>query len=235
MGRNGGGDGGDSRQMNPAFSVHGSVYAHETKPKCRWRVPSVIGFVHAILMEVLMPRFTQFILTTFLTGILTAMPVTIVLSFPSPEKSPEEKAQDNIKDAMNAYNKGVDKQKKAFTHFEKGDTTKAMKELEKAVKEYEKAVSLNDSFPEALSNLGYCLRNLGNYSKALEVYDRALKLKPDFPEAIEYRAVAYLWLGRMDEAKSEYQRLLKIDSTEAAELKVAIEAAESGKLKKGKW
>ena len=156
-------------------------------------------------------------------------------SFPLGKKSPEEAAADSSKQATEAYNKGVDEQQKAFALFEKNDTTKAMKGLEKAVKNYEKAVALNDSFPEALSNMGYCLRNLGNYSRSLEVYDKALKLKPDFPQAIEYRAVAYIWLGRMDDAKSEYARLLKIDSTEAGELKKAIDAAEAGKLKKGTW
>jgi tetratricopeptide (TPR) repeat protein len=182
-----------------------------------------------------MSRFGRILVAVaFLTALALTSP-SFVQAFPSPEKSEEEEAADVRKDALNAYNKGVEKQKKAFEHFDKGDTTKAMKELEKAVKEYEKAVALDDSLPEALSNMGYCLRNLGNYTKALESYDRALKLKPNFPEAIEYRAVAYLWLGRKDEARSEYERLLKIDSTEAAELKAAIDAAEAGKLKKGKW
>lgn len=182
-----------------------------------------------------MSRYTQCGLTLLVAGSLSTALTIPARSFPSPEKSEEEKVQDVRNDAAKSYNKGVGKQKKAFELFEKGDTSKATKELEKAVKEYEKAVSLSDSFPEALSNLGYCLRNLGDYTKALEMYDRALKLKPDFPEAIEYRAVAYLWLGRKDDAKSEYARLLKMDSTEAAELKTAIDAAEAGKLKKGKW
>lgn len=172
--------------------------------------------------------------TALLTLILVTSPARS-FAFPSHEESEAEKVDETRKDATEAYNKGVERQKKALAHFEKGDTTKAMKELEKAVKDYEKAVKLNDSFPEALSNLGYCYRNLGNYTKALESYDRALKLKPDFAQAIEYRGVAYLWLGRKDDARSEYEHLLKIDSTQAAELKAAIDAAEAGKLKKGKW
>ncbi len=182
-----------------------------------------------------MRQIPQSLRIAALSILLVSGSVTHTRAFPSPEKSPEAQARDDVKDAINAYNKGVEKQTKAFALFEKNDTTKAMRELEKAVKDYEKAVSLNDSFPEALSNLGYCRRNLGNYTGALEAYDRALKLKPNFPEAIEYRAVAYLWLGRMDDAKSEYDRLLKMDSTEAAELKEVIEAAQAGKLKKGKW
>ena len=182
-----------------------------------------------------MLRNTKQRFTTLLISTLWLTSVTPAHAFPSPEKSEEEQIQEIRKDATKSYNKGVEKQKKAFEHFEKGDTSKATKELEKAVEEYEKAITQNDSFPEALSNMGYCLRNLGNYTKALEAYDRALKLNPNFPEAIEYRAVAYLWLGRKDEAKSEYERLLKMDSTEAAELKRAIDAAEAGKLTKGKW
>lgn len=164
--------------------------------------------------------------------VLLAAPVR---PFPSHEETPQEKADARRKDATTAYNKGVEKQEKAFTYFEQGDTAKATKELEKAIKEYEKAIVLNDSFPEALSNLGYCQRNLGNYTKALESYDRALKLKPDFAQAIEYRAVAYLWLGRKDEARAAYEQLLKTDTTQASHLKAAIDAAEAGKLKKGKW
>ncbi len=179
-----------------------------------------------------LPLFSLILLLVISLAILPTIPAH---SFPSPEKSEEEKVQDVRKDATESYNKGVEKQRKALEHFAKGDTSKATKELEKAVKEYDKAIAKNDSFPEALSNMGYCLRNLGNYTKALEVYDRALKLKPEFPEAIEYRAVAYLWLGRKVEAKSEYERLLKMDSTQAAELKSAIDAAEVGRLTKGKW
>jgi tetratricopeptide (TPR) repeat protein len=186
-------------------------------------------------MEDVMLRFIHSTLFTLFVSSSCVVQATSAYAFPSPEKSEEEHIQDVRKDAVGSYNKGVEKQKKAFEHFAKADTSKAVKELERAVKEYEKAVALIDSFPEALSNMGYCLRNLGNYTKALEVYDRALKLKPNFPEAIEYRAVAYLWLGRKDDARLEYDRLLKMDSTQAVALKAAIDAAEAGKLTKGKW
>lgn len=141
-----------------------------------------------------------------------------VHAFPSGSKTPEEKADQTVKDATDSYNKGVTHQQRADTLLAHSDSAKASKEFKVALKEYEKATRLNPNFPEAFSNLGYCRRNLGDYTKALEAYDQALKLKPDFPEAMEYRGVAFVKLGRMDDAMAQYDKLKAIDTTEAAEL-----------------
>ena len=147
-------------------------------------------------------------------------------AFPSGSKSPEEKADQMTRDATAAYDLGVEHQRRADTLLAHSDSTKASKEFKVALKEYEKAVKLNPNFPEALSNLGYCRRNLGDYAKALEAYDKALKLKPDFAEAMEYRGVAYVKLGRMNDAIADYIRLKTVDSTEAAELWEVIQKAQ---------
>ena len=159
-----------------------------------------------------------------LCGIFTA-----VHALPSGTKTPEEKADQTVKDATDAYNKGVLHQQRADTLLAHSDSAKASKEFKVALKEYEKAAKLNPNFPEAFSNLGYCRRNLGDYTKALEAYDQALKLKPDFPEAMEYRGVAFVKLGRMDDAMAQYDKLKAIDTTEAAELWQAIRQAQRTK------
>ncbi|MBI5868188.1 MAG: tetratricopeptide repeat protein [candidate division Zixibacteria bacterium] len=146
-------------------------------------------------------------------------------ALPSGKKSPEE----NANEATRAYNLGVEHQQRADNLLARSDSAKAAKEFKVALKQYDKTVKLNPDFPEAWNNLGYCRRNLGDYTRALAAYDQALKLKPDFPEAMEYRGVALVRLGRMDEAMVQYNQLKALDSTQAAELLEAIRKSPGAK------
>ena len=77
---------------------------------------------------------------------------------------------------------------------------------------------------EAHSDLGYCLRRLGNYEKSLKHYNIALEINPTYAEAIEYRGEAYLGLNRVDDAKEAYMTLFKGNSDQAPDLLKAFHA-----------
>lgn len=167
------------------------------------------------------------ILTTILAIGLVFVPST-GWAFPSGKKSPQEETQKKGKEATIEFNKGVDLQKLADSLSHTKDSAKAGSQYKKAAAEYEKAIKLNEAFPEALSNLGYCRRHLGDFKKSLQAYDRALALKPDFAQALEYRGMAYVLMGRLDDAKADYEQLKNIDAQMAIELGAQIEAAEKG-------
>jgi Flp pilus assembly protein TadD len=85
-------------------------------------------------------------------------------------------------------------------------------------------VELRQNFPEAWNELGFSLRQSGQYSEALKAYDRALQLRPNFPEALEYLGETYVKMGRPEEARKILERLRALDSAHARELEAAIQA-----------
>ena len=83
-------------------------------------------------------------------------------------------------------------------------------------------MSLKPAFPAAWNELGFALRNQGNYPDSLKAYDEPLRLRPNFPEALEYLGEAYVKLGRVDDAQKVLERLKPLDAARAAELSEAI-------------
>jgi Flp pilus assembly protein TadD len=83
---------------------------------------------------------------------------------------------------------------------------------------------LKPGYPEAWNELGFALRQTGQYPEALRAYDEALRLRPNFPEAMEYLGEAYVKLGRLDDARAMQVRLKTLDAARAKELEEAIHA-----------
>jgi tetratricopeptide (TPR) repeat protein len=136
--------------------------------------------------------------------------------------------------AVEAYNSGISARNKAWKLEEKlaeeTDTAQQAKlaaKVEKtyraAAKSFKKATGLNPEMYEALNELGYSQRKLGNYEDALVAYDKALELEPSYAQAIEYRAEAYLGLGRLDDAKHAYMKLFEGQSDQAPALLEAMQ------------
>jgi tetratricopeptide (TPR) repeat protein len=160
--------------------------------------------------------------------------ISNAFAFGSGEKTPEEKAAEQEKNAANEYNRGVKNMDKAKEIAARGDSSyafnyratsdaKAKKEYEKAVEKFQKAISYSAEFAEAYNNLGYCYRKLDNLKESLLAYHKALELKPNFPEAHEYLGETYLALDSIDQAKGQLQILQELKSPYADTLMKSIE------------
>lgn len=82
--------------------------------------------------------------------------------------------------------------------------------LTKAVVRYEQALALNPNIPEALSNLGLALKDLGQADAAIARYEQALALKPDAPEILSNLGIVLKQQGRIDEAIACYRKALAL-------------------------
>ena len=119
--------------------------------------------------------------------------------------------------AIEHYNSGISHRDRAWRLEKKLEAAadKARAKLEKKLRnsyraakaEFERAIRYVPTMYEAHSDLGYCLRKLGDYEASLEAYGRALDIQPGYAEAIEYRAEAYLGLNRIEDAKAAYIQL----------------------------
>ena len=71
------------------------------------------------------------------------------------------------------------------------------KDADKLVRQ---ALLINPQSPDAQSNRGNMLRELGDYGGAVTCYDAALRFQPQYPNALNNRAIALTPLGRVEEA-----------------------------------
>jgi len=114
----------------------------------------------------------------------------------------------------------------AEEEYNKGIRAKRSKEWSVATASFRKAVQLKPDYAEAWNELGYALRNSGNYPDSIKAYDEALRLKPRFPEALEYLGEAYVKMGRLDDARQVLERLKPLDRGRAKELADEIAKAQ---------
>ncbi len=80
----------------------------------------------------------------------------------------------------------------AEAEYNKGLQAKAGKRLQEAIGDFRRALDLRPNFPEAWNELGFALRQVGQYAEAVKAYNQALRLRPNFPEALEYLGEAYV-------------------------------------------
>ena len=172
----------------------------------------------------------------FILSILILIPIMVTdsLAFGSKEKSPEEQAAENTRQATEKYNNGVKHMDKAKQYDRQGDSLfafnyratsedKARKEYDKAVKDFQKATSLDTTMVEAFNNLGYCLRKLGELEESLEAYNNALAIDSLYPLAREYRGELFLALSEIEKARHDLSILKQIDSPYADTLSRSID------------
>jgi tetratricopeptide (TPR) repeat protein len=137
--------------------------------------------------------------------------------------------------ASSAYKSGQKHRKRAEKYEKKAAradneksigkyTDKAHVQYEKSIEKYLQAYAYNNSFHQALNELGYAYRKIGDYDDAIRAYNTALSVKPDFAQAIEYRGEAFLALGLFDKTKESYMVLFRTDQDQAALLMAAMQA-----------
>jgi len=113
----------------------------------------------------------------------------------------------------------------ADNQYDRGMRARVAHDWAAAAEAFRRALALRAVFPEAWNELGFALRNQGQYAESLAAYDEALRQRPDFPEALEYLGEAYVKLGRLDDAQRVLERLYPLDPTRAAELAEEIRTA----------
>ena len=148
---------------------------------------------------------------------------------PAPEPTPDEQANQRYNEGLAERDAAWRLEKKLAdpeTPADKRDkiATNLRQAYERAAREFSAAFGLNPAHFQALSDLGYVRRQLGDYEGALEAYGAALELKPDYARAIEYRGEAYLGLNRIADAQNAYRTLQERDAALAAELLGAMQS-----------
>jgi tetratricopeptide (TPR) repeat protein len=157
-----------------------------------------------------------------------------------PTQSPEEKAAQERREAVDLYNDGYKEAEKAKAEMAEADvlaaagdaksaekakkkTESARKRLGKQVDKFMRATQLDPNYHEAWNMLGYSLRKTGDSKKAFEAYWECLRLKPDYVPAHEYLGEAYLEANNLEKAQGELTWLKDKDATLAAELEKKIQ------------
>lgn len=150
------------------------------------------------------------------------------------KKTAEEAERTPEQAAVEAYNTGIESrdaawkiEKELAATTEPAARKKLSAKLEKAFRSaaqsFTAAIGKDPMMYEAHSDLGYCLRKLGDYDASIAAYTKALEIEPRYPNAIEYRAEAYLALNRLEEAKAAYMDLFEGQSDQAPALLEAMQ------------
>jgi tetratricopeptide (TPR) repeat protein len=91
-----------------------------------------------------------------------------------------------------------------------GNTQWGVGDAYEAMSSYDRALALDDSLPEAHSNRGLMLAEMGQPDEALEAQNRALALRPDFVDALINRGNLFIDRSEPDAALADYDRALAL-------------------------
>jgi tetratricopeptide (TPR) repeat protein len=146
----------------------------------------------------------------------------------APQRTPEQMAASSYRAALKNKERALSYEAKAAGIADPKKRTRelerARKQWQSAVANHQKAIQQDAGLYQALNELGFAYRRLGDYENALRAYDRALALKPGFAPAIEYRAEALLAMDRFEETRAAYLELYRVDQDHAALLMQAFDA-----------
>jgi len=81
---------------------------------------------------------------------------------------------------------------------------------EKALPYFLETVKRNPRHADAFFQMGYCLRNLGNYPGAISAYEQAFRIKPEDPEIPSNLCVVYGMVGRFSDAVESCNTALRL-------------------------
>ena len=146
----------------------------------------------------------------------------------APRLTPQQRAAASYNAGINHKKRAQDYEDKAATATDDKDRKKqldkAKDQYDDAIDDYKRAIGYDPTLYQAMNELGYAYRKVGNYQDSIKAYDQALQERPNFPQAIEYRAEAYLGLSMFKEVQDSYLALVRTDQDEAAALMRAMEA-----------
>lgn len=95
--------------------------------------------------------------------------------------------------------------------FAEGNRHLAEGRPREALPYYQQVVAARPDLPEAVSNLGVSLADLGQHDEALAAYERALALRPDSADIHYNRANSLATLNRVGEALLAFEAALRLE------------------------
>ena len=97
------------------------------------------------------------------------------------------------------------------SHFNLGNTLKALNKLEDSKVSYQKAISINPNFADAYNNLGIVLRELNRLDESEASYQKAISINPNFADAYSNLGFTLRELGRLNESETSYKKAISIN------------------------
>lgn len=105
----------------------------------------------------------------------------------------------------------MDQRQKAIKLYEKANKFYLKSKHIDAVNHYRKAIKALPQFPEAYSNLGNVLKDMGRHSEALNAYQQALKFYPDHPLILNNLGNMYQLTGKSVTALKYFDKAISIE------------------------
>jgi tetratricopeptide (TPR) repeat protein len=95
-------------------------------------------------------------------------------------------------------------------HFMVGSFHFSRTEWQEAIEAYRRALAINEEFAPPYNQLGYALRNLGDFDGAAKAFKRYTELIPDEPNPYDSYAELLMKVGKFQESIAQYEKALEI-------------------------
>jgi tetratricopeptide (TPR) repeat protein len=96
-------------------------------------------------------------------------------------------------------------------HFMVGSFHYGRTEWQEAITAYKRALAINPEFAPPYNQLGYALRNLGDFEGAAKTFKRYTELIPDEPNPYDSYAELLMNMGKFQDSIAQYEKALEIN------------------------
>jgi tetratricopeptide (TPR) repeat protein len=96
-------------------------------------------------------------------------------------------------------------------HFMVGSFHFGRKEWQEAIGSYKRALAIDPEFAPPYNQLGYALRNLGDFDGAAQAFKRYTELIPDEPNPYDSYAELLMKTGKFQDSIAQYEKALEVN------------------------
>jgi tetratricopeptide (TPR) repeat protein len=96
-------------------------------------------------------------------------------------------------------------------HFMTGSFHFGRSEWQDAIEAYNKALAIDEEFAPPYNQLGYALRNLGDFDGAAKAFKRYTELIPDEPNPYDSYAELLMKVGKFQDSIAQYEKALEVN------------------------
>ena len=114
-------------------------------------------------------------------------------------------------DALKYYNKALEMEPTAKSHYLLANCLYSMGKKEHAIEVYDKALKLNPNYIDVYFHKGVCLSNLNMKEEAINMYNKTIQLNPNYVDAYFQRGYCYYNLTKYQKAMQEMNKVLELD------------------------